>query len=895
MAKLSKSKKTEYTLIQGGWRGVDRDGGNISRSRLSYSENMYRDYDGDGGGVIESIPGFRRLYSFGEKIRRIYGHKTSIDANVIIVHTESALYSFSRDYMENINNYSRRGSVLGTSSAGFSFGDTFYLLDGESIHTLDRYNNFRTLTNDDNRIYIPTTFLGGKEYEQRNLLTDKFKEEYMIEDPYVFCYSTPELIYSVSEPDKLWCEVTGIKTGYTGTVYIPKYVTIGSVSYEVRSIADRAFYENTDINEVIISSGITTIGSDAFCACTSISRMIIPDSVTAIGERAFSNCSSLSTFYLGSGVKEIDISAFDNTSALKTIHYAGTESDFYKMNDTHAFINKEILCREHYGIVHVTIPVMSEASSIISVTLDGTEYNYITEAEDGKIKSIYLELPDEWGNKGKTLIINGQFSRAASGGKRKKKSFPETLTGSRRSTFDAIRKCRVGAVFDGRVFYSGNPDLPNTVFFSERDSKGENNPFYVGAMNYFNDGMGAYPITSLLPVRDSLAVFKGGDDGSGSIFYHTPLETGDDVVPKAYPVAYVHSGVSAYGASISFLDDPVFLSPEGLSALADKNISYERNIVCRSHNVNLDLLKYDLKKASMAIWQGYLAICTREKIYLADSRATFRHETGGIEYEWFTLSGIGCHQYDARVFRYSSVAPEGYNVHERCDEKITGTVYSYAGNGRFVYYTHENGLEYAIYPTEEWEGGTFSPAVTIGAVGDLLFFGTERGELCVFNNDKRGVAPDSVSSEPNFDPDEYNEQMGNKIHPYFYSFNRHPPRYLITTRFDDCDAPHLAKDTVKGSLVIKCKSISGSKMFLEVATDKRSYREIASFTGAGLDFAHFDFSLMSFDRSEYVTIPFREHEKNWVEKQITVYSDEFASPIGLLSVSFRYTLRGKIK
>ena len=77
MAKKRLGKNTEYTVTLGSFSGVDRDSGNISDTRLSEAINMYRDYDGDGGGVIESIPGYRQLYSFGSKIKRIYRHKTS--------------------------------------------------------------------------------------------------------------------------------------------------------------------------------------------------------------------------------------------------------------------------------------------------------------------------------------------------------------------------------------------------------------------------------------------------------------------------------------------------------------------------------------------------------------------------------------------------------------------------------------------------------------------------------------------------------------------------------------------------------------------------------------------------------------------------------------------------
>ena len=50
---------SEYTVSYGNFRGVDRnsDSSEVSSVRLSYSENMYRDYDGENAGAVESISG----------------------------------------------------------------------------------------------------------------------------------------------------------------------------------------------------------------------------------------------------------------------------------------------------------------------------------------------------------------------------------------------------------------------------------------------------------------------------------------------------------------------------------------------------------------------------------------------------------------------------------------------------------------------------------------------------------------------------------------------------------------------------------------------------------------------------------------------------------------------
>jgi hypothetical protein len=46
---------------------------------------------------------------------------------------------------------------------------------------------------------------------------------------------------------------------------------------------------------------------------------------------------------------------------------------------------------------------------------------------------------------------------------------------------------------------------------------------------------------------------------------------------------------------------------------------------------------------------------------------------------------------------------------------------------------------------------------------------------------------------------------------------------------------------------------------------------------------------------DYFTIPINEKEKNWIEKQINIYSDGYNAPIGICSITYRYTIKGRIK
>ena len=63
----------EYTHSYRGFRGVELNGSSVtsSQSRLALAQNMYKDYDGDGADVIESVPGFRCFAHYGQQAHAI--------------------------------------------------------------------------------------------------------------------------------------------------------------------------------------------------------------------------------------------------------------------------------------------------------------------------------------------------------------------------------------------------------------------------------------------------------------------------------------------------------------------------------------------------------------------------------------------------------------------------------------------------------------------------------------------------------------------------------------------------------------------------------------------------------------------------------------------------------
>ena len=888
---------SEYTLTYRDMLGVDFSTGAYDREkrRYAYIENMYRDYEGGNGSLIESVPGFRKIASLGGKIHAIYSHKNEVGAEYTVVHAGKNVFRFETSKRDSLPALSPIAEMRDTKSTAFRFGTDLYVLDGTEILKISADGTAVKINSEDAAVYVPTTFYNDERIEQRNLLTDRFREKYMIGAAEMVIYGSPGILYRITDEKLGLCAVVGVSSTFSGILNIPSYAKIGTKRYKVDEISDNAFLNNQSIVGIRLGIGIYRIGKFAFSGCSSLSQVYAYNAPVFIDDYAFKNCASLSTFYLGGEIQKVGDGIFDACEGMSIIRYASDEKNFSTIENCESLSDFVIYSFQKDLSLTLEIPINTPLSEIISVSIDGeaiSSYSTILRS-DGRT-SVIFSVTDRRSIEGKEVEI---YARADNG---KDDSisgvsdffFDYEYTGS---GFDIIAGCTLSESFDGRVFVSGNPSLPGMVFFSTRE-KGDSSPLYFGAYNYFCDGFGTFGVSSMLSSADSLLVFKNADDGGGSIFYHTPKDTSIDVMPRIYPVSYTHNGIGAIGSSISFFDDPIFISKAGISAIDKKTLSLERSIACRSHNVNADLLSEDLSKASLAEWCGYLAVGINGKIYLADSRATFIHESGYREYEWYYMRDVGTYENATRVYRFSSTAHPGYNVHANPESEPTTAVLSSQINGETVYYTVIDGKKYELYATQEKKGGIFHPLTTIaGFEGDLLFFGTDNGDLCIFNNDKRGVAPDALANADGFDADEYKRAYGRTIHKSFYTFDTHSMRCGVRTAPSDCSLPGLTKNTVKHSLTLKCRLSGNGKIRCEAKTDRSGYIEYSAFPNNLPDFSDWCFASLTLDCEESISLPISEKEKNWIDKELAVYCDDFRSPIGIYSISYRYTPKGRIK
>ena len=209
--------------------------------------------------------------------------------------------------------------------------------------------------------------------------------------------------------------------------------------------------------------------------------------------------------------------------------------------------------------------------------------------------------------------------------------FSKTAPGYR----DRILNCTMIAEFDNRIFFSGNPDYPNSVFHCELSD-----PRYVRDTAYYEIGLDIAPVKALIPGNNVLWVVKDTYQNQASVHYMTPtidLSYGDD--HKIYPSVSGNIAVGCVSTGLNFNDDIVFFSHNGLEGIASSALYSEQLLQHRSSMVDTKLTsELNYTNVVCAEWEGYLlclfADTDKSKIYLADKRKKFV-ENGDTEYEWF--------------------------------------------------------------------------------------------------------------------------------------------------------------------------------------------------------------------------------------------------------------------
>lgn len=923
-----------YQRLLGDFGGLDctSDPAGVASNRFVRLDNLWRDYRAGDGNAIETFPGFRRLRKYEGAIHGIWCWRTS-SGEYLVIHEGTRLWVQDMSDTNQTALPADGESVGGhtvfladSASCAFAWEDSLYLLDGEYYYVLKQTDTGFTLKIVEN-IYNPVTYLDGERYEQRNLLSDYTVARYHIGVPTFDGYATPVLTYSVVDPVAHTCEVTGFDRSYpVPKIYVPGEVKIGAETYRVIRIAWKAFYQDEELIALHVANGVEEVGASACEGCTNLVTLTLPDSVRVVSKSAFRDC-PLQKTVLGASLAEIAESAFTSTAEANSIVYHGAAENYQAITVGSGNTGLSDATVQYVNVYPVQIAYLrlyEPVSSITGISLGGVTLpsSCYTSIFNGYISGVIIDGGDTYNLMGGVIDITCRLDNKAYLEEPGKEKFVMARWGY---ILVAIAHCTSACVWDDRVFFYGNPDLPNMIFYASRDLTGHINPCYVGEMNYFQNGGGRVPNSALLPTSSYLAVIKAEPCGNGTVSFYCGQDTGNHLLPRIYVRTDAVAGRGCRGGALDFMDDPVYLSDEGLEALGREALNRERSLMHRSTLIDAALAAKDPTTAMCAEWEGYLVLLYPDgEAYLADGRRTCT-TARGVEYEWYHLCGIGSYTDDLTVYRYAGGYPDdtptvitygGQEVtlllHPDADALPFGADYDgypavyerilsgVDAEGNDVYFTlEEEGAEsrfYLLSKTEERTGGTFASPTALLSAGGKLFFGCADGSLCVVNTDRRGVMNTVQSAD--YSAAEYAAFWGQTINPEWYTYAGHRIVSGFITSMDDCGVPNYTKKTVRCSTVAEMKAGLGCDIVFEVRINHGTYPmecDSVSFGGGGMDFTALDYGRFVFGTAESNTAVLQEKTKRWVRKQYRVWSDGFIRPFGMYRLAYTWKVEGKVK
>lgn len=206
---------------------------------------------------------------------------------------------------------------------------------------------------------------------------------------------------------------------------------------------------------------------------------------------------------------------------------------------------------------------------------------------------------------------------------------------------DRIKKClsysRFGIGGNNRVFVTRNADYKAQDWWSEL-----NDPTYFPDLNYAVIGNNNTAVMGYAKLGETQLIIKEDNQQDTTVFSRTAL------LQDKTPTFPVKIGITGNGAVSPYsfaqlVDEPLFLSRNGVYAVTSNAITYERTLQNRSYYVDARLTKEpNLENAVAVQWDNYYLLGINGNVYLLDSRqkSVSRDNPNSFVYECFFWDNI---------------------------------------------------------------------------------------------------------------------------------------------------------------------------------------------------------------------------------------------------------------
>ena len=313
---------------------------------------------------------------------------------------------------------------------------------------------------------------------------------------------------------------------------------------------------------------------------------------------------------------------------------------------------------------------------------DAESLDYYLSASD--IDSVdKVEVANENGGRTELKVDTDYVVNLVSGKVTFKKAYAPVVTG-RDNVFiqytknvkgypERVTNCTICSLYgvggNNRVFLSGNPDYKAYDWYSELYRAD-----YIPDINYSIVGSVENAIMGYHKLGNYQVIIKENSQTDSTIFQRIGSTDSNGKVIFSLMQGLTGLGAISKHCFSTLIDEPLFLTENGIYAITSNSITAERTIKNRSFYVDNKLLKEsNLKNACSCEWNGYYILVINNKAYVLDSKNK-----------------------------------------------------SYRVNSSNIY-TNDY-----IYECYYWDN---IPAISMLSANGDLYFGTSDGRLCRFNND----------------------------------------------------------------------------------------------------------------------------------------------------------------